>query len=505
MGYPDGRAFDFDYARYSRQAHVLFERLFYGASAPQEHAPDAAGEWLLAPDDPASQSALRARLTESGFRDTDAALALLRRAAFGSEYGGVAPEARAALARLLGPLLTAAGVTDNPDAALRGLDALADALPSRAALYATLSDSPRLLPRLCLLAGNAPALWQTLLRHLEWLDALADEERMDAPPYFPPAPDVSALAATLLRARLHTGARDVWGLADVPNVLQETTRAAEFALAQALTMARQELNFSGRFAIIGLGKLGGGEMGYASDLDVLFVGDEGKLAPAARLAERVQQTLRGDMTRFGVSVDTDPRLRPEGRKGALVLDLDAYRAYYETAATWERQALLKARPVAGDAELGAAFAAMTHEIVYARAATSQELAEVRAMKRRIEKERLKHAHDLKLAPGGMADIEWTVQLLQMQHGARRRRLRVPGTLPALLALRDDALLTQADWETLSHAYTRLAGLRNRLFLASGVAHDAPASLPPDVQDAMTAAHAVVRRVFWADAQTQNPQ
>ena len=179
----------------------------------------------------------------------------------------------------------------------------------------------------------------------------------------------------------------------------------------------------------------------------------GELAQAARLAERAQRLLRDDMGRFGFRYEMDARLRPEGRKGQLVLDLDSYRRYYaHSAATWERQALLKARFVGGDEALGREFAALAEAAVYGTALTDAQAGEIRAMKRRIETERLNDPNDLKLGPGGLTDIEWTAQLLQLRHGPRRPRLRTPSTLDALRRLRDDALITQADWETLSETY-----------------------------------------------------
>ncbi len=543
LGYADGEAFLTDYRRHTARVNALFERLFYGAGAGSAVVTaEPISDWILSPDDPAAQKSLRQALAERGFADVAAALDLLRRDVSGSEYGGIPPEARAAFAALLPRLLDGAAQTDDPDAALRGLDSLADAVPSRAALYQTLSESSSLLPRLCLLASGSPPLWQTLLSHLELLDGLADEEAMDelpnvgsfgGPPAHPnktpilgsrkktdqkrtrtspssptPAPQNwgfigvgggASLAAQARRARLKTAARDLWGLADTAQVFAETTQFAEATLAGALEIARQETGFTGRFAVIGLGKLGGGELGYGSDWDVLYVADLGELAHAARLAERTQRLLRDDLAPYGVRAEMDARLRPEGRKGQLVLDTESYRAYYaQSAATWERQALLKARFVGGDPALGQEFAALAESVVYGQPLTDGQTEEIRAMKRRIETERANGPSDLKLGHGGLADIEWTAQLLQLRHGLRRPCLRVTGTLDALRRLRDDALLTQADWETLSQTYLHLARLRNRLWLKSGVPTDAPPALPDALRRQMAAVQEVCLRVFYGE-------
>ena len=501
LGYPGGAAFLADYRRHTARTHALFTRLFYGA-APAAFASPLADWALASEDDPAASASLRHALVQHGFLDPDAALQTLRRSVLGSQYGGVSPEDRAAFAALVPALLDAAGQTDAPDAALHGLDLLADAVPSRAALYRTLTDSKMLLPRLAVLAAGSPYLWQSLLGHLELLDLLADDEAMDAPLRFWPAPTVPEIAAQARRARLQTGARDLWGLADTAQTLAETTQAAEAALSSALTLARQELGSRGQFAVIGLGKLGGGEMGYGSDLDVIYIADAESLQDAARLAERTQRLLKDDLSRHGVRYEMDARLRPEGRAGQIVLDLASYAAYYaHSAATWERQMLTKARYVAGDADLGRAFAALAETVVYGSPWTPAPLREVQAMKRRIEAERVHDPHDLKLGPGGLSDIEWTAQMLQLRFGPKRPRLRTPNTLDALCRLRDDALLTQADWETLSRTYLALARLRNRLFLRSGLASTASPALPDTLTAQMAAAREVCLRVFYKQKAT----
>ena len=498
LGCPDGAAFLADYRQITARVHVLFTRLFYGGTS-RAPAGEAAplSVWALAPDDPEAQAGLRGALAARGFQDAEAAQARLRRSVLGSEYGGIPPDAQAAFAALVPALLDDAGQTSDPDAALRGLDALADAVPSRTALFQTLAQGGSLLPRLCILAADSSYLWQMLLNRLELLDGLADEEAMDTPPTLTPGKSIDEIAAGARRVRLHTGARDLWGLTDTAEVLAEVTGAAQAALAGALTLARQETGFLGRFAVVGLGKLGGGELGYGSDLDVLYVAEAGELAHAARMAQAAQRLLKDDAGRLGFSYEMDARLRPEGRKGPLVLDLASYQTYYtQSAAVWERQALVKARWVGGDEALGRAFTALAESVVYAAPLGDAQAGEIRAMKRRIEAERLKDPADLKLGPGGLADIEWTAQLLQLRHGFRRPRLRTPGTLDALRRLRDDALLTQMDWETLSETYLRLTRLRNRLFLKTGVSTDTPPVQPDDLLALRVAARAACVRVFY---------
>ena len=500
LGYADEAAFLADYRRHTARVHLLFERLFYGE--PESSPPpqtSALSAWAQAPEDPVLQNALRKTLAERGFQFPEAASDSLRRSLLGSEYGGIAPEAQDSFAAVLPALVEAAAATADPDAALRGLDSLALAVPSHAALYQTLSENQALLTRLSTLAASSPPLWQILLTHLELLDSIADEEALETAPTLLTQKTLPALAAQARRARLKTGTQDLWGLADTERVMAEVTDAAEATLESALAIAREDLSFSGRFAIIGLGKLGGAELGYGSDFDVLYVADSEHLTEAARLAERIQKLLRDDLTREGLSYEMDARLRPDGRKGQLVLDLDSCREYYsQRAALWERQALLKARPVAGDAALGREFAALAESVVYGSPLTAAQTEEIQGMKRRIESERLQEPADLKLGPGGLTDIEWTTQLLQLRNGPRRPRLRTPNTLEALRRLRDDVFLTQTDWETLSAAYVQLIALRNRQTLKTGVSSNLPATQTEAQLSLRVAVRAICLRVFYED-------
>src|SRR5262249_59058165 len=188
----------------------------------------------------------------------------------------------------------------------------------------------------------------------------------------------------------------------------------------------------------GMGRFGGAELSYASDLDVLFVYD-GEDAADFRAAEKVAEQLLtelGGITPEGQTFRVDPDLRPEGRKGALARSLSGYRAYYgRWAQTWEFQALLKARPVAGDATVASQFAALIAPFVYRDPFPEDALREVRRMKARIERERIPSGEDprfhLKLGRGSLSDVEFTVQLLQLQHGASRPEIRVVSTIDPL--------------------------------------------------------------------------
>ncbi|MCJ7437174.1 MAG: bifunctional glutamine-synthetase adenylyltransferase/deadenyltransferase, partial [Acidimicrobiia bacterium] len=210
------------------------------------------------------------------------------------------------------------------------------------------------------------------------------------------------------REYLRIAARDLLGLAALPAVGRELAALAEVCLGTALRLVDPQI----RFAIIGMGKLGGSELNYASDVDVLFVHD-GAGEEADRIARAVLATMTTPSA-DGIVFRTDVDLRPEGRSGALSRNLDAYAAWYERwARHWEFQALLKARPVAGDAALGNAFMALSRPYVWPEHLDPDAVREVRTMKARAEAELHKKGltdRELKRGRGGIRDVEFAVQL-----------------------------------------------------------------------------------------------
>ncbi|WP_336659452.1 bifunctional [glutamine synthetase] adenylyltransferase/[glutamine synthetase]-adenylyl-L-tyrosine phosphorylase [Leucobacter sp. USHLN153] len=240
-------------------------------------------------------------------------------------------------------------------------------------------------------------------------------------------------------------------------------------------------------ALIGMGRYGGSELGFASDIDVVAVYRAPEGSPrevAAKEATRLVSELRRAVADPRFPVDLDFDLRPEGKNGPLVRSLESYRAYYgRWSVTWEAQALLRARPVAGDAGLGRDFIALADEIRYPQSFGDAATREVRRIKARVEAERLPRGADpkrhLKLGPGGISDVEWLVQLLQLRQGARHAELRTVSTLGALRAARDLGLLSEDDGGHLLDSWTFASSVRSALKLWTGRGSD---SLPTDWND-----------------------
>ncbi|MBQ1025492.1 bifunctional [glutamine synthetase] adenylyltransferase/[glutamine synthetase]-adenylyl-L-tyrosine phosphorylase [Micromonospora sp. C95] len=295
--------------------------------------------------------------------------------------------------------------------------------------------------------------------------------------------DVLSRAGSLAPAR-PDGARSTPALSDITAVGTALSDVTDATLAAALRTARaaQPAMPGLTFAVIGMGRLGGYESNYLSDADVLFVyeppegvSESAASAAAHAIAEELRRLLGMPAPDPPLGVDAD--LRPEGRQGPLVRSLAAYQQYYARwSRVWEAQALLRARCVCGDADLGTRFEQMVDPIRYpADGLTREQVIEIRRIKVRVETERLPRGADpathTKLGRGGLADVEWAVQLLQLRHAGAYPQLRGTRTLDALAAAREAGLVDPADAEAMAAGWTLAAQVRNALMLVRGRAGD----------------------------------
>jgi glutamate-ammonia-ligase adenylyltransferase len=401
-------------------------------------------------------------------------------------------------------VVAALGASASPDLALTALSRLAEVTAKPAVLRAALRSDASLRARLVAVLACSTALGDHLARHpRDWPllgrqtfgatrpTALGLRQRLLAAvgaDVTPPLPwgaaraagagteQLDALRAAYRSALLDLAARDLAGGLAVDDVAAELADLAAAALDAGLAIATAALPEDAepaRLAVVGMGKCGGRELNYVSDVDVVFVaeplpgGDEAAALRTATLLANGVIRACGTTTSEGALWPVDAALRPEGRAGPLVRTLASHEAYYRRwAKTWEFQALLKARPVAGDLALGEAYVAAVAPLVWTAGERPDFVEEIRAMKRRVEGSvpAAEAARQLKLAPGGLRDVEFAVQLLQLVHGRADETLRVRGTLDALGRLAAGGYVAEDDAAALADAYRFLRRVEHRLQL-----------------------------------------
>ena len=481
-GHRDIAAWRAEHESHNRAVRRLHEKLFYRplldavARLPADHAtlsPEAAAE----------------RLEALGFRDPAAALRHLEALTRGVSR-------RAAIQRTLLPVMLGwfADAAD-PDAGLLAFRQVSDALGSTPWYLRVLRDEGATAERLARLLATSRFVADLLARAPEAVALLGHDDDIRPRP-------AAALRSELLaavrrnddwenavavargvrrRELLRIACSDLLGLLDVDTIGTALSDVAAATLEAALVTATRKIEAERRapvpvtMAIVGMGRLGGGEQGYGSDADVLFVYEGDDTQAAHDIANEMRRLLALPAPDPPLVVDAD--LRPEGRQGPLVRSLSSYAEYYRRwSSVWESQALLRARPVAGDADLGARFVAMIDPLRYpAGGLPASAVTEIRRLKSRMEAERLPRGVDpalhTKLGRGGLSDVEWAVQLIQLRYGGEHAALRTTATLPALDAARDLGLLDADDVRVLTDAWRMATRVRNGLVLATGRAAD----------------------------------
>ena len=411
---------------------------------------------------------------------------------------------QACFAEIVIPLLAATIDAPNSEAALSRFSRFAQAIFNRRWLYQLLQDTQSLIRPVIFCFGASNYLSEILIRTPEYFHDIIDEDVMEQQKtsetmYQELKQSISRFASVEQKLRilrrykrretLRIGLRDLLKTADVATTTLELSNLAEAALQHCYEIGRDQimkpkfgtpLNEDGdapcRFAIIGMGKLGGYELNFSSDIDLIFVYSDDAHTDTgtdnseyfSRLCEFIIKAM-SEITPGGYVFRVDIRLRPESSAGVIIRSMESYESYYEGwGDLWERQALIKARPVAGDMEFGDEFMRMIQPFVYQRYLDGVTLTEIKAdirrTKARIEERLISENTSLerhvKLGPGGIRDIEFTVQCLQMIHGAKRKSLCSHNTLETLAALKENAFLDPEEADALSTAYRFLRTVEN---------------------------------------------
>jgi glutamate-ammonia-ligase adenylyltransferase len=437
------------------------------------------------------------RLQQLGFRELSEAYQNLRLLHDGPTHAPASPKRRRLLYALAPVLFREVSGAADPDRALAAMANLIASIGARSSFLALLQENPSTLRTLVGLFGTSAYLTQVFLRHPELLDSLvrADLVEVDKDQARMQEELAARLAAVeeyedrldiLRRYRteefLRVGINDSNGLLDFTEASRQLTGLAEVCLAGAYDTARAALlrqlgltSMPGRLAIVGMGKLGAGELNYNSDLDLIFLYDSSDDDEAnekigaqeffTKLAQRLISVLQVQ-TREGYVYKIDTRLRPSGRSGSLVSSLAAFVRYHQTSSQlWERQALLKARVVAGDPPLREPVAEVLASVAYAEEIDAAGVAEIDRLRSRMERELAREGmgrFNIKTGRGGIVDIEFLVQMLQLRYGQRFSALRQRATLLALEALQACGVLPADDFHLLIRGYRFLRTVENRL-------------------------------------------
>ena len=505
-GYAGRAGFARDLTRHLRAVEKHYALLF-------ENAPKLANEagslvFTGVADDPDTL----ATLTRLGFRQPEQATETIRGWHFGRRPAVQSARAREVLTELTPGLLAAFAGSGDPDAALAAFDAMLTRMPAAVELMSILRENASLRELFGDLLGGAPRLAEVVAARPHALDAMIDparaaladaldedRETARAQAYLAPARDYedalnrardfAAEEKFLIGVRLLSGALDADMAARAYSALAQALAAALLARVQSEFATEHGTLPGGRVVALAMGKLGSREMTAASDLDLILiydfagdVSDGARPLSAALYYSRLTQRLVAALTaptKAGRLYDVDLRLRPSGRKGPLATSLAAFAAYQrEEAETWEHMALTRARCVAGDASLAAEIAGIAREVL-SRARPRRALArDILAMRALIAREKAdRGAFDLKLAPGGLIDIEFLAQFLILAHAADHPALLSVDTRAAMAAAARAGLLSATDGEILIEAHRLLTTVTQvlRLTLPDDCAPDQAAA------------------------------
>jgi glutamate-ammonia-ligase adenylyltransferase len=512
-GFADGAGFQKVLEDYRRNVTGIYHDLFYtseeeaGAEVPAEIA------WLF---DPAAEAdSVKDALEERGFGDPDRAYDNLLTLRDGPPHQRLSLQTRRHLERIAPLLLQEVIDSPAPDMAFANIERFLGALRARATFFALLAENRWIIKLLVSLFGTSQFLSRGFIQHPEILDALVSGSQTqkiknraelleNLEKLLQQATGYEEQLDVLRRFRneefLRIALNDLQGGLSVRENNEQLSLLAEVCLEKARQMARQALlpryglpccrtaageEHEAAFAIVGMDKLGGREITYHSALDIIFIyEDEGQTRPApetgaesfrplsnqeyfARLAQRIISIL-SLMTREGIVYPIDTRLRPSGSRGPLVTSLAGFRGYHEQSTQlWERQALIRARVVCGPEDFARRITELNEEIVYARPLPADHRREIHRLRQRLEEgaDRGDQTRfNISTGRGGLLDVEFLVQYLQLLHGRDNPGLRGANTFAALKALRRENLLQNEEYTILASGYQFLRRLENRLRL-----------------------------------------
>jgi len=534
MGYPDlktrpaDRAFEADYRRFTERNRRILNHLLQEAF-PDDEETTAEVDLVLDPDPP--EQLVRAVFSRYRFRDPLQAY---------RNFTSLAEEripflstrrCRHFLASIAPALLSAVSASPDPDGTLVTLDKVADSLGGKGVLWELFRFNPPTLKLFVRLCAYSPFLAGLLVSHPGMIDSLMDSlvlDRLPTPEFLErmlqdlceSAEDIDPILHAFQSDQLlQIGVRDLLGKDDYESITRVITQVAETCLTEIAAKEYESLvvkygqpalagadspDRAAEMIILGMGKFGGHEMSYQSDLDVVFLYEgDGETVPLfsgrygrgregttnqhffSQWAQRITRAV-SHLGPHGRLYQIDARLRPTGKSGTLVFPLDEFARYFREgeADLWERQALCKARVVFASPGIRQRVLDVIHEAAFGQPWKDEFRDKIADMRRRLEETASKE-FDIKRGPGGVVDIEFIVQMLQLRHGGEYPQVRTASTWEALRRLHHAGLLEEGDYRYLLESYTFLRTLEGRLRLVSVTATN---HLPSDPTELTKLSH-----------------
>ena len=519
LGFSDEEKFTAERLRHTERARAFVVQLHERLAHEHAAGPDAALRTaLLAADRPEGAELVRAELERRAFPEPQEALPSLARLAAGTADWRHPAATRRAFADVAPELFAGCEAAADPTWALQGLADFADRKLLHRALYQTWREHPTVLHALCAYFGASPRMVRTLLRYPELSDLVTDLEQLQQPQSAEalryelrrrvaaattPERRLAALRRFKQRELVRLSARHVIVRPSASAVTAEWSELADVLIEASLEEAVSRLREVGRwerddaagFAVLALGRHGGRDLHFASDLDLLYVffDSQGESQQRYEALGRALTEVVQTVTEDGPLFEIDTRLRPEGRQGFSVTGIEAARRYYGEggrAQTWEFQSITRLRFIAGDREVAEAFEHVVLPRVYRSPMPAAWTDEIRAMKRRIETERATEGErHLKLGPGGLSDIEFLIQWLQLREGGANDALRSVETGTTIRSLAEAGHLETKEAAALKKAHEELTRIRQSNWL---LRHESGVDLIPSPQREPRLAMALAR-------------
>ena len=511
VGYRDDplKEFMHDHQRHTKNVKEIYSSLFHEAADKLEEEKNPEVIELL--EGVLSDEEAMEKLLSFGFKNALSALKNLSILWNGPSFAHFTEKNRSVLRRVAPFIFEEIVASPEPDMALNSFEKFISAVGARASFYSLLAENHHVIKFLIGLFGTSSFLSKILLSHPETLDSFVSpgasspfktkDEIMDELMYIvTPDRHFEDKLDLMRRFRnvemLRVGMNDIYGEISLKEVSAQLSFLADASLNLATSIAFKKMKekygipiidtgrdkVEARMVIVGMGKLGGEEMAFSSDLDIIFIySGNGETSGEyegqkdlriisnqdffARVGQQIISIL-SIPTREGYVFKVDMRLRPSGSSGTLVASIESFADYHKkNSQTWERQALTRARVTTGDEEFGQEVISVIEDSIYKDGATKEIAAEIAKVRSRMEIELAKEKdgiYNVKTGKGGLVDIEFLVQFLLLKHGAANRQIRTPNTLLALERLKDAEILSSEEYTVLSETYIFLRRIENGL-------------------------------------------